>query len=139
MTARTVVTPLSLVKDSSVAQGSSFTVDAVNGNVILAPGPWKILLVVTNGDSSSHTCTIRATGNGVNAAGSSQTSPAPSNTVFTQSTLGDLVVTVTNGTTRIIGPFTLDRYAQTDGSMSIDWSASTSMTAWAYLLPYNAI
>ena len=40
--------------------------------------------------------------------------------MLTQSTVGDLSVVVTNGTTRYIGPFTTDRFAQSDGTLWIE-------------------
>jgi hypothetical protein len=143
MAARTALTPVQLVADGNVAAGSSGTVDAANGNTVAwnpsgSPaiwGPNRVLIVVTNGDSASHSITVRASGSGVTAAGATQVNPAPSNTVFTQATLGDLTVAVAASATQVIGPLTSDRFAQADGSMSLDWTASTSMSVWIYQLP----
>jgi hypothetical protein len=135
MTARTALTPIQLVRDTGNALGAGTTPDAANGNTIPAPGPFKMKLLVHNGDSAAHTVTVRATGNGVTASGAAQVSPAPSNTVFVQSTLGDLVVSVAAGAYTEIGPLTSDRFEQSDGSLSIDYSASTSVLVWAIQEP----
>jgi hypothetical protein len=135
MTARTALTPVALSRDTGNALGAGTTPDAVNGNTVAAPGPFKLKLLVLNGDSASHTVTVRATGNGVTAAGAAQVNPAPYSTVFTQSTLGDLVVTVGAGAYALIGPLTSDRFAQSDGSLSVDYSASTSVKVWAIQEP----
>lgn len=134
MTARTVLTPIALVRDTGNVLGAGTTPDAANGNTVAA-GPFKLRLLVHNGDSAAHTVTVRATGNGVTAAGAAQVSPAPSNTVFAQSTLGDLVVSVAAGAYTEIGPLTTDRFTQADGSLSIDYSASTSVAVWAIQNP----
>lgn len=130
MTARTVLTPIALARDTGNALGAGTTPDASNGNTVAAPGPFKLKLLVHNGDTAAHTVTIRATGNGVTATGATQVNPAPSSTVFTQSTLGDLVVSVAASAYTVIGPLTSDRFAQADGSLSIDYSASTSVLVW---------
>ena len=131
MAARTALTLLQMSADGNVAQGAGATPDASNGNTIAdPPGPFGVFLIVKNADSSSHTCTVRAGGNGVTASGG--TNPG---VPFEAAGVGDLVVTVANGTTQIIGPFTTDRFCQADGSLSIDWSASTSMTVWAVETP----
>lgn len=130
MTARTVLTPIALTRDTGNALGAGTTPDAANGNTIASPGPNKLKLLVHNGDTAAHTVTIRASGSGVTAAGAAQVNPAPSNTVFTQATLGDLVVSVAASAYAEIGPLTTDRFTQADGSLSIDYSASTSVLVW---------
>jgi hypothetical protein len=135
MTARTVLAPIQLARDTGNALGAGTAPDAANGNTVASPGPFALKLLVHNGDTAAHTVTVRATGNGVTASGAAQVSPAPSNTVFAQSTLGDLVVSVAASTYAEIGPLTSDRFAQSDGSLSIDYSASTSMLVWAIQEP----
>jgi|ERR1700722_7902259 len=135
MTARTAITPVQLSRDTVNALGAGHTPDASNGNTIASPGAFKCKLIILNGDTATHTVTIRATGNGVTATGATQVSPAPSNTVYTQSTLGDLVATLAAGAYYEVGPLTSDRFFQADGSLSIDWSASTSITFWAVQEP----
>lgn len=135
MTARTALTPVKLARDTGNALGAGTTPDASNGNTVVAPGPFKLKLLVHNGDTAAHTVTVRATGNGVTATGATQVNPAPSSTVFTQATLGDLVVSVAASAYVEIGPLTSDRFSQSDGTLSVDWSASTSVLVWAIQEP----
>lgn len=134
--ARTAITTglVNLATDTGVLAPSAQAADATNGNIVpftvgSSYGAKSVILVVGNADSSSHTVILRGSGytGAANGAANSGILP-PQNTVFTQSTVGDLSVTVANGTTRYIGPLTTDRYAQSDGSLWIDWSAATSMT-----------
>jgi hypothetical protein len=147
--ARTAVTALvSLAYDTGVLVGSAQAADATNGNILpfsitgTPPtyGPFKVLLVVANGDSSSHTLIVRGSGYTGAASGAANSGIiSPQNTVFTQSTLGDASYVIANGTTQAVGPFTTDRFVQPNatngGDLWFDWSAATSMTFWAYLLP----
>lgn len=83
--------------------------------------------------------TVRASGSGPDASGNAQ-SVTPQNTVFTQATMGDLVFSIPAGETVVCPPLTSDRFSQsTDGSLSLDWSASTSMLVWAMYLPTNRL
>lgn len=140
MTARTQANVVALSADAGVAQGSANSAHS-GGEYISGASidPRKLTIVVVNGDSASHTVTIRASGNGNNTAGTAQVSPVPSSTVFTQSTLGDLVVTVANGTTQVIKLTTSDRFLQPDGNIYLDWSATTSMTYYVYASPYVVV
>lgn len=134
---------LAITKDTwqappaAVAAAANMYVQAVSGNQTVQ-NLAKMMLVVTVGTTAT-TVTLRASGNGVNVAGNAQTSPAPSNTVFTQSTLGDLVSASTTSATIQVGPFTVDRFLQPDGNLYIDFSQVTGVTVYAYQLPYNAI
>lgn len=133
--ARTALTPVSLVWDTGTAQGSGATPDASNGNIIASPGPYNCILIIKNADSSPHNVILRGggfTGNPTDAANSGLPLPA----IFTQSSQGDLTVTVTNGTTKVIPISNTDRFTQSDGSLWLDWSASTSMTVYVSTLPY---
>ena len=134
--ARTAITTglVALGADTGVLGPTAQAADATNGNIVpftvgTSYGANKVILQVINADSSSHTVILRAGGytGAANGAANSGIAP-PQNTVFTQSTIGDLSVAVAAGTTRYIGPFTSDRFAQSDGSLWIDWSAATSMT-----------
>lgn len=79
-----------------------------------------IILLVANTDTASHTCTVRA------GAG-----PVPA----FRASLGDLVVTVTNATTQIVGPFETARFAQSDGSLNVDFSSGMAGTIVAIRVP----
>src|SRR5690349_16183510 len=129
MAARTAVGAagvVNLVADTGVLQGAGVTPDATNGNTFAdPPGPNNVVLVVKNADASSHNVIVRAGGNGVTAAGG-----ANPGTAFEPATQGDLTVAVAAGTTQVIPLIKTARFTQADGSLSLDWSASTSMTFW---------
>jgi hypothetical protein len=143
MTARTAITTglVNLATDASELAPSPQAADATNGNVVpftvgSSYGPFQVVLAVGNADGSDHDVILRGSGY-TGAPGDAVNSgiPAPQNTVLTQSTVGDLSVTIGHGTTRYIGPFTTDRFTQPDGTLLIDWSAGTSMTITVLQLP----
>lgn len=131
MTARTAITPIALVNDAGVAAGGGTNVDAANGMTVASPGPFNAIVRVDNGDASSHTVTLRAGGSGVTASGGTAVAVP-----YTQATVGDLVVTVAAGASQFIPIRTTDRFAQADGSLSLDFSSATSMKVWVFVLPY---
>ena len=134
--ARTPITTglAALGRDGNAVAPTPQAADASNGNIVpftvgSSYGAYGTILAVGNADSSPHTVILRGSGYTGAASGAANSGiPLPQNTVFTQSTVGDLSVVVTNGTTQYIGPFTTDRFTQSDGSLWIDWSAGTSMT-----------
>lgn len=134
---RTALTPIAMVRDGGVAAGSGATPDATNGNIVAAPGPFNAIIVVKNADSASHTLKLRSasyTGTPSGAANASML--PPQNTVFAPGTVGDLSVTVAAGATQYVKVSTTGRFTQQDGSMWLDWDASTSMTVWVLTEPY---
>jgi hypothetical protein len=148
--ARTAVAAglVALGYDNAVALGAAQAADASNGNILSfniantppTYGPFKVLLVVANGDASPHTVILRGSGYTGAANGAANSGIiSPQNTVFAMSTLGDASYPVAAGVTSVIGPLTTDRFIQPNaangGDLWIDWSAATSMTFWAYLLP----
>jgi len=144
MTARTQVANIvALVKDSSVAEGSSNTPhtagDYIAAGTVSTTDLRRVLLKVVNGTTAG-TLTVRAPGNGNNVAGSAQTSPYPSNAVFAQGAAGDLTVTwgTVAGTT-MVGPFTTDRFTQPDGNLYLDWSTATGVSFFVYQGPFNQV
>ncbi len=130
MTARTAITPIPLVADNGLVAGAGTSADAANGMTLPAPGPFRTLLRVDNGDTASHTVTIRAGGSGVTATGG-----AAASVPFAQATVGDLVVTVAASGSTLIWLPTTDRFTQADGSLSVDFSSATSMKVWAFTFP----
>jgi len=134
-TARTVLTPIDLTADSASV---ITTVAAVATMTVPDPGGFRALIQVTNGSDAAVNVTVRASGNGVNAAGNAQPAAEPWNTVYTQSTVGDLVVSVAAGDTVVIPVVTTDRFTQPDGSLSIDFASITDMTVVVLREPYNA-
>lgn len=146
MTARTAITPVQLVRDSFVTEAaatSGATTMYIQGTNASTPANSidlrKLMIRVIIG-STATVVTLRANGNGVNAAGTAQTSPYPSNAVFTQGSQGDLVSASTTSATLDIGPLTSDRFIQTDSSgntyLYLDLSQTTSVTVLAYELPF---
>jgi hypothetical protein len=127
MAARTALTPVSLSDDAAVSQGAGATPDAVNGNTI-ALGPFGLILIVTNGGGTARTMTIRAGGSGNTASGA-----AAASVPFEQASSGDNVITCTANATVVVPIGNTDRITQADGSVSLDWSASTSLTVYALI------
>jgi hypothetical protein len=150
MTARTQLTPVKLARDSigvveaaATAAAATMYVQGVNAS---APGSTldlrKLLLRVIVGTTAT-VVTVRATGNGVDAAGNAQVSPYPSNAVFAQGAAGDLVSASTTSNVLDIGPLTSDRFIQTDAAgntyLFLDFSQVTGVTVLAYQLPFNLV
>lgn len=135
--ARTALTAVALTRDSGVAQGAGATPDATNGNSVANPGPYNAIIMVKNADVSSHNLIVRAAGyTGTPTGAANSGLVPPQNTVFTSATVGDLTVAVAASTTQIIKVSTTGRFTQADGSMWLDWSASTSMTVWVLTEPF---
>lgn len=134
MAARTVLTPVQLLADAAVAQGSGTTIDSTlvtNGVTVAAPGGYHGLIVVKNSDTSSHNLIVRAGRSGVDAAGNAQTN-VPADTVFSQATTGDLTAAVAASATAFIPVTTTSRFTQKDGSLSIDFSSGFTGTIWFF-------
>jgi hypothetical protein len=144
MAARQGALPLeSLVKNSSAVRSAGTAANAnghwigvaASGNSPAGSVPMgRLVLMVTNGDTASHTVTVRAGGSGVTPSGGNAV-PVP----YTEATTGDLNVVVANATTAWIGPFESDRFLQSDGNIYIDYTGVTSVTVWALMLPYNQV
>lgn len=146
MAARTSATVVVALKQDGSTVNATQTGDTANGNVIYgssggatatatAAQNFRTLILQVSGTSTAGTLTIRATGNGVDASGNAQTSPYPSNAVFTQGSLGDLVVTYNNQTV-MVGPFTTDRFEQADGNVYLDWNPVVGHTFAVYQFPF---
>jgi hypothetical protein len=128
--ARTTLAYSILGQNAVLNLPSATNADASNGmNIpvpkVSSPGAAdsidRLLLYVVNGDSADHTCTVRsATGSPVGTRGGS----------------GDLVSTISHTAGGgWIGPLDATRFAQSDGSVNVDFSAATSMTITAYMIP----
>jgi hypothetical protein len=100
------------------------------------PSKMQIFCVI---GSTATVVTLRASGNGVNVAGTAQVSPYPSNTVFAGGTTGDLVSASTTSATLMVGPFTTDRFLQPDGNIYLDFSQVTSVTVYAVQNPFVVV
>jgi hypothetical protein len=148
MTARTQLVPVQLARDSIAVVEASATAAAstmyIQGSNTSAPASAvdlnKLMIRVIVG-STATVVTVRASGNGVNTAGTAQATPQTWNTVFTQSTAGDLVSASTTSQTLDIGPLSTDRFLQTDSAgnsyIFLDFSQTTSVSVVAYVSPFN--
>lgn len=94
-------------------------VDAPNGNSIANPNG-RCTLEVTNGAGSPVTVTV-TTNQSYNTAGGAHA-------------VADEAITVTNGTSKIIGPWDPGLYNDATGNVLIDWSSGTTITARAIAL-----
>lgn len=97
-------------------------VDAANGNQFANTG--REIIEVTNGAVSSITVTIIT--NGVHTAGG------------VNYAIADLTPTVTNGTSKVFGPFDTSLFNDSSGNVLIDWSSGTSITARVISVPTGA-
>lgn len=154
MTARTQITPITVTQDAGIvytagttlaslqAAGAYIAPPAVTvsaGTGTYAPG-WtegSLLLLVNNTTTITEQVIIRGSGNGVNVAGTAQTSPYPSNAVFTQGSQGDLVFSMAASSLFMVWPYTSDRFTQPDGNIYLDFGASITgfITAFALSSP----
>ena len=122
------VTPLD--PTNGVTAPAATAIDAVNGmNIVLASGAvpraptgWDLILVFANTFAGAKSAIVRA---GVNP-------PA------FRKDIGDLTVTNTTQTS-YIGPFDPSRYAQADGSINLDFTAATTGTVLALVVPHRGV
>lgn len=133
MAARTALTVTALGRDGGTLFGAGVTPDAVNGNIIADPGAYKLMIVVLNADSSNHNLLIRARGyQGVPGGAANASYATGQYQPFAQASVGDLTVPClhTGSGYTVVSGLTTDRFTQADGSLWLDWAASTSMTVY---------
>jgi hypothetical protein len=124
--------PITTLSQAGVLQPAGTTVDQANGmNVALASsaiptasGADHLILQVSNTAAGPFNVIVRA---------GASVPPA------FRAGLGDLTVSVTNATTKLIGPFDPARFVQSDGSLNVDFGAGFTGTINAYLDPKTAI
>lgn len=128
--ARTNLPTTSLTYNGGIAQPAGTTIDQANGmNVVTTAeavpsegtAAGHLILQVTNSAASAKHCIVRA---GV-------TPPAQ------RSALGDLSISVAAGATELIGPLESMRFAQSDGSINVDFDSGMTGTINALLVPRN--
>lgn len=138
--ARTALIPVQLGRDTGSSLGSGVTPDATNGNIVAGPvGAFHLGILVLNGDSANHNLLVRASGYAGAATGAANASYTTDQyQPFAAASVGDLTVTCahTSGGYTLIEALTTDRFGQSDGSLWLDWSASTSLTVWVFQKPY---
>lgn len=125
--------PLTTLHANGVVDITGTAVDVTNGmNVVLAnegvpagPGMNNLVLYVTNTAGADKTVTVRAGVGGGATPGAAYRSGE-----------GDLVVTVhTASGGGVIGPLESARFAQSDGSLNIDFGSGLTGNITAYILP----
>jgi hypothetical protein len=111
--ARTAIVPVTSAAAGTVISAPA-AVDAANGNSFVNP-TGRAIIEITNGAGSPITATFITNGvatyGGVNYA------------------IADLAVTVTNGTSKVCGPFDKTLFNDGTGVVQVDWSSGTSVTA----------
>ena len=137
MAARTALTPVQLVPDNGVGQGEGADIAGLvaTGATIPPPGPFNLVLVISNSGTGAGDVTVRASRSGRNASGGPQGN-SPADTVFTRSTIGDLVVSVAAGEAAVIPILDTGRFTQDDGTVSLDFGDGMTGTIWAARMPY---
>jgi hypothetical protein len=137
MAARTALTAQAAVRNGGVLLTGGATPDATNGNIVASPGAFHADIIIYNGDNSSHSVIVRATGyaglpTGAGNSGYTTDQYQP----FAEASAGDLTFAVTATTYAFVGPLDTDRFGQSDGSLWLDWTASTSVLVWVIQKPY---
>lgn len=132
--ARTALIAVTGVRNAGTALGAGATPDATNGN-IYAAGPFKAEVIIHNADSSAHSVIVRAGGyQGVPTGAANSGYITDQYQPFAQASVGDLTVAVA-ATSYTVLTLETDRFTQPDGSLWLDWSASTSVTVWVKQSP----
>jgi hypothetical protein len=129
--ARTVLTASQLPNVGGVNAGAGTTPDHANGNIVASPGPFKSLLIVAN-TGGAQTLIVRASGyQGVPTGAANSGYITGQYQPFATASSGDLSVAIAADDTTVVA-WELDegRFAQSDGSLWLDWSASTGLTVW---------
>lgn len=108
---------------TAVDQANGMNVVLASGAIPAAPTARMLFLRVANTAASPFNAIVRA----------GAYPPAM------RSGVGDLTVSVTNGTTKWIGPISSGRFAQADGSINLDFGAGFTGTITAFLSPGHTI
>jgi hypothetical protein len=134
--ARTALTAVTSVRNGGTPLGAGATPDATNGNIYASPGAFKSEVIIHNADSSPHTVIVRAGGYGGVATGAANSGYTTDEyQPFAGASAGDLSVIVAATSFTVLTSLDGDRFGQSDGSLWLDWSASTSMTVWVRQSP----
>jgi hypothetical protein len=134
--ARTALTAVTAARSGGTALGAGATPDATNGNVYASPGPFKSEIIIHNADASPHSVIVRASGyQGAPTGAANSGYVTDQYQPFAQASAGDLTFPVAATSYAVLGTLEGDRFAQADGSLWLDWSASTSMTVFVKQSP----
>jgi hypothetical protein len=137
MTARTALTAIAAAKVGGVSAGAGTEPDHTNGNVVVAPGAFKSLLVVANA-STAVNLIVRASGyQGVPTGAANSGYTTDQYQPFATASIGDLTVSLTGSVTTVVDlSQDTGRFTQPDGSLWLDWGTATNLLAWVIQLPY---
>jgi hypothetical protein len=129
--ARTILEATQLANVGGVSIGAGVTPDHTNGNIVPSPGPFHGYLIVQN-TGSALSLIVRASGYQGTPAGAANSSYVTGQyQPFATASTGDLTVTLgADVTTMVAFDQDVERFTQSDGSVWLDWSASTDLTAW---------
>jgi hypothetical protein len=119
--ARTVLTPIDLVPNGSVADGVGTTLDVTNGMVVEDADPEHLIIRASNTDDDTNLNVVIKAGDYPPALAAGQ---------------GDLTVTVAFGTVRTI-IVESGRFLRKDGSVQIDATVNTGKI-WVFRRPRGA-
>lgn len=103
-----------------IDQPNGMNVQVISESIPAKGEAQDILLIVANTAAAAHNVIVRA------GAG-----PVPA----FRASLGDLTVSVPASGTALVGPFETARFAQSDGSLNVDFDASTTGTIVAVRVP----
>lgn len=105
---------------TAIDQANGMNLQLASSAIPAAATAENLVLVVANTAASPYSVIVRA---------------GASNPPAFRAPLGDVSVSVTNGTTKYIGPFDYARVVQSDGSLNIDFTSGMTGTIQALLLP----
>lgn len=137
--ARTNLPVTNLDQAAGITNPTATAVDVANGmNILLAstaipraPTAWDLIIVFVNSFAGSKSITVRA------GAGETGAVPTTYGPAF-RAAKGDLVhANAGSSNISYVGPFDPSRFAQADGSINIDFTASTTGTVLALLVPHR--
>ena len=115
--ARTAFTPTAVTAHGTVLAAPA-AVDAANGNSFTNP-TGRALIEITNGAGAPITVTFTTSANYTVTGGTTSVTYA----------VADDAQTVTNGTTKVFGPFDRTRSNDGSGNVLVDYSSGTTITA----------
>jgi hypothetical protein len=135
--ARTTLTAVQLPGVGGAGAGAGTVPDAVNGNIVASPGPFRSLIVVSN-TGSAQTLTVRAGGyQGVPSGAANSGYVTGQYQPFATASAGDLSVTLAAGVYTVVDlEQDEERFTQSDGSVWLDWSASADLLVLVLQRPY---
>lgn len=110
--ARTAFVPVTTAAAGTVLSAAT-AVDAGNGNEFTNAG--RAIIEITNGAAATITATF--TTNGTYNVGA------------VSYAIADLAVTVASSTSKVCGPFDSTLFNSASGTVQVDWSSGTSITA----------